>query len=363
MFLSDISIADYLSRDTLGIDPPPDADQYGSVAIDLRLGNQFLQLPSNDTVDEIDLANPYPLPLSRAPSRLETVLVGETLSVAPAAAWSATTLEFIRMPHNLVGFLFPQSGLERVGLSVSAGMIHPTFQGRLSLTFRNNNTVPITVHPGLRVVRLCLAILDNASARTYALGPDQLSKEINDWKTSLEEFEQKSSVTVPSSPSLAKQLLAVLSAERIGKGRALEELMADMFTRVDGLEILKRNARLKAEELDLVVKNNLTTGFWRIAGSPLIVECKNWSAKVGAREISVLVDKLQSLSPDARVGILVAVNGITGDSYRDAMLKVREARQRGQYILVLERKDLEEIATGAQLSKVIERKYDETLLI
>ena len=98
--------------------------------------------------------------------------------------------------------------------------------------------------------------------------------------------------------------------------------MADLFTSLDGLHILRRNARLRAEELDLVIKNDLTTGFWRIAGSPLIVECKNWSGKVGAREISVLVDKLQALSPDAKTGILVALNAVTGDSYSDAMLKI-----------------------------------------
>jgi Restriction endonuclease len=100
-----------------------------------------------------------------------------------------------------------------------------------------------------------------------------------------------------------------------------------------------------------------------VAGSPIIVECKNWTEKVGAREIGVLLDKLHSVSPDAKAGILVAPNGITGDSYSDAVLKIREARQRGRYILVLDLKDLEDIAKGMSLSDVVQKKFDVTILI
>jgi hypothetical protein len=49
------------------------------------------------------------------------------------------------------------------------------------------------------------------------------------------------------------------------------------------------------------------------------------------------------MSPDAKTGILVSPKGITGDSTRDAALKIREARQRGRYILVFDRDDLREI--------------------
>jgi Holliday junction resolvase-like predicted endonuclease len=77
------------------------------------------------------------------------------------------------------------------------------------------------------------------------------------------------------------------------KGPLLEALMEELFAGVEGLSVVKRNARLRAEEIDLIVKNNLGNGFWQIAGSPILVECKNRSGKTGAREISVLVDKLR----------------------------------------------------------------------
>jgi Holliday junction resolvase-like predicted endonuclease len=186
---------------------------------------------------------------------------------------------------------------------------------------------------------------------------------IESLKATLEEVAPQRSSDAITNQSLAKRLSEVLAAKGPKKGKALEELMASLFASLKGLQILKRNACLQAEELDLIIKNDLTTGFWRIAGSPLIVECKNWSGKVGAREISVLVEKLQALSPDAKAGIMVALNGVSGDSYSDAMLKIREARQRGRYVLVLEYKDLEEVASGISLAQVIERKYDAIVLI
>ena len=103
-----------------------------------------------------------------------------------------------------------------------------------------------------------------------------------------------------------------------------------------GLRVIKRNARLRAEELDLLIRNDLATGFWRLAGSPLVVECKNWADKVGAREVTVLIDKLRTVGPESRTGVLVALNGVTGDFRRDAVLKIREARQAGRFVIVLE---------------------------
>ena len=143
------------------------------------------------------------------------------------------------------------------------------------------------------------------------------------------------------------------------KGKALESLAAEIFKSIKGLKILKVNARLHAEELDLLLKNDITVGFWRFAGSPIVVECKNWSQKVGAREVSVLFDKLVSLGPKVCTGILIAPHGVTGDSHSDAVLKVREKRQQGRDIIILDKTDLEEIAQGVHPVEVIDKKWEQ----
>jgi Restriction endonuclease len=182
-------------------------------------------------------------------------------------------------------------------------------------------------------------------------------------KKALERDAPARSTKATSMATLSERIAAAEAKKDAKKGGMLEKVVEDIFSSLEGLRVVKRNARLRAEELDLIIQNDLHTGFWRVAGSPLIVECKNVRKRVGAAEISLLLDKLASVGPDAKTGIMVAMNGITGNPSRDAVLKIREARREGRYILVLDRSDLQEIAKGASLGTIIERKYNETILI
>ncbi len=72
---------------------------------------------------------------------------------------------------------------------------------------------------------------------------------------------------------------------------------------------------------------------------------------------------MKALSPDVRTSIMVSVNGISGNSFRDAQLRRREYRQSGRYILVLNGEDLKRIETGESVIKILQDKYDELYLI
>jgi len=143
------------------------------------------------------------------------------------------------------------------------------------------------------------------------------------------------------------------------KGRLLEDVALAIIESIPGLKVVQRNARLKSEELDILVQNNLDIGFWRLAGSPIIVECKNLREKVSAREIGILADKLHSIGPDAKTALLITPSGIS----RDAASKAREKRQGGCYMIVLDRQALEDILAGVDAAAVIEKKYFELLLL
>lgn len=360
MFLNDEEIRNRLAKGDLRIDPQPEADQLGSFTVDLRLGAQFAQFSAVGREAVVDITLRSTTQGSFQKQDLITVPIGDNLVLAPGGTLLAVTMEYVHLPLDLAGFLFPRAAWERVGLSVALNTIDSGFRGKLTLSLHNNNTAPIALYPGLSIVRLCLAQL-NAAARQRV--PSTIFKGWEPLPSDAERPPSHSDRPAVPVPALTKKLSEVLGAKGAGRGKALEEFMAELFSGLKGLRILKRNARLSAEELDLVVKNDIDTGFWRIAGSPIIVECKNWSDRVGAREISVLVDKLRSVSPDCRTGVLVAVNGITGDAHADAYLKVREARRDGRYVIVLERSDLEDVANGTSLGAVIERKYETILLI
>jgi len=235
--------------------------------------------------------------------------------------------------------------------------------------------IPIVLYPGLRIVHLCLAgvaqLADGTREVKYSptvgLGLSHGLLSIDpDFLKIRELIERRSQDIEPiceRRPGLHELLYALIKAQPAVKGEALEQFALRLFNNIKGLHIIKKNARLRAEELDLLISNDITEGFWRFAGSPIVVECKNWARSVGAREIGIVSDKLASISPDAKTGIILAPNGVSGTPERDALLKIREKRQHGQYIIVLDRAALEEIATSGRASPVIERKYNELLLI
>lgn len=145
------------------------------------------------------------------------------------------------------------------------------------------------------------------------------------------------------------------------KKKSLEDLAEIIVKQIDGLEVLDRNLRSSAEEIDLLVGNESKEIFWVRLGSPILLECKNWAVPVGSKEIRDFAGKMESTS--VTTGILVTPSGVTGDEFRDARLKIRENRQKGRHIVVIENEDLLEIANGIHPSDKIREKYYEIFKI
>lgn len=142
------------------------------------------------------------------------------------------------------------------------------------------------------------------------------------------------------------------------RGTLLEELVERLIGSVPGVQFSERRARnyFNSEEIDLCFLNRrVETG---LKGQPetLLVECKNWSRPVGSMEVCWFLTKLMRRSLD--FGILVAMNGITGDAE-----DLSEAHEIGAYFLqqgvrlvVLTRTDLEQFTTGRALVKLLQQK-------
>ncbi|MBK5191382.1 MAG: restriction endonuclease [Methanosarcinales archaeon] len=104
-------------------------------------------------------------------------------------------------------------------------------------------------------------------------------------------------------------LLADLSKEEDPqrKGHLLEDICCQIFTLSSGLTIESTRLNNKDEELDIVLRNNITRSFLR---SPIIlVECKNWSRPVSASVLRDFESKVRNHSNLCRIGIFVALNG------------------------------------------------------
>jgi len=82
---------------------------------------------------------------------------GSNYILHPRSFVLGVTLEWIRLPHDLAGYVIGKSSLGRRGLIIATATgVHPGFTGCLTLELTNVGEIPIRIQPGLRVCQLFL---------------------------------------------------------------------------------------------------------------------------------------------------------------------------------------------------------------
>jgi hypothetical protein len=131
------------------------------------------------------------------------------------------------------------------------------------------------------------------------------------------------------------------SLSTTARGMALQNLFQYMLDGVPGL-VTKANTidPFQSEEIDIAVANTDPSNGLAPYPHVFLVECKNWDIPVDSPNVAAFIDKLENRYVD--LGILVAANGITGnsDSLKSAQHKVALAQQRGRRVVVLDLRDL-----------------------
>lgn len=122
----------------------------------------------------------------------------------------------------------------------------------------------------------------------------------------------RSSLRHEGADDALKVLRGQLESERDShrKGRLLEDLLELSLAQVPGFVVTSRQ-RTADEEFDLVVRNESPDPFWSKEGSYLLVECKNWSSKVGPDELDRFTSKLARRYDRTRLGFFVSIGGFT----------------------------------------------------
>jgi hypothetical protein len=95
------------------------------------------------------------------------------------------------------------------------------------------------------------------------------------------------------------------------KGNSFEQLAAYLLSGLEGVEVRDTNVNLAAEEIDILLWNAGIEEVLRPWDGVILVECKNWSAPVGAQVLGAFLNKLHQ--KHLKTGIFVAANGVTGD--------------------------------------------------
>jgi len=150
----------------------------------------------------------------------------------------------------------------------------------------------------------------------------------------------------------------------VEKGRALEDLICYIFEQVPGINIGKRNAlnTFKSEEIDVAFWNRREADGFYFLPQIILVECKNWSKPVGSEEVNWFDSKLKRRGQT--FGILIAVNGITGNSQKieSAHEIIRVALSEGRQLIVITQSEIKDLRSTEDLIKIIQEKLCELVV-
>jgi dCTP deaminase len=137
--------------------------QLGPASIDLRLGPELLLFDSH-MVRVIDLSD-------KQPPRMRRVQVDERegFVLQPNELVLGTTVEAVKIPHNIIGRVGGRSSLGRLGLTIQtdAGIIDPGFEGQINLQIHNLGRQPLLLRPYLRICQLYFTKLEKEVETPY----------------------------------------------------------------------------------------------------------------------------------------------------------------------------------------------------
>ncbi len=165
MILSDRQIVEMLKTGKIVIEPLKDStEQIGPSSVDLRLGPEFIVFRREK--------KPYIDPWRDDPVEFtERVKVAEDepFIIHPGEFVLASTVEYIKIPADIVARVDGRSSLGRLGIIIhaTAGFIDPGFEGNITLEITNINVMPIALYSGMRICQISFEDLSSPAERPY----------------------------------------------------------------------------------------------------------------------------------------------------------------------------------------------------
>jgi dCTP deaminase len=166
--ISRLNLAEKADNGMLSIVPQPNLEEIaatGAASVDLRLGRWFRTLrPTRTAHLNMKPASAVADPKDKLIHTKEHfVRFGEPFILHPSNFVLGITLEWMRLPSDLAGYVTGKSSLGRRGLIIeTAAGIQPGFSGCLALELSNVGEVPIALLPGMLICQIFL----------HEVGPD-----------------------------------------------------------------------------------------------------------------------------------------------------------------------------------------------
>ncbi|MBA3832441.1 MAG: restriction endonuclease [Chthoniobacterales bacterium] len=145
------------------------------------------------------------------------------------------------------------------------------------------------------------------------------------------------------------------------KGKIFEDLVCYVAKSVPGISIRKRNKLnpYHSEEIDVGLWNERVPAGFHFLPNTILIEAKNWSSPVGAKEVTSFIAKLEARGLE--FGFLVALNGVTGEGaeIRAAKDIIRFALAKKVRLIVLKKTDIEKFKSGKDFVELVKERLCE----
>ena len=164
MLLSDRDILANVEKGEIGLDPW-DPRMVQPASVDVRL-DRYFRLFNNHMYPVID-------PQCDQPGITTMVDAGlEPFVLHPGEFVLGSTYEKVTLGAGIAARLEGKSSLGRLGLLThsTAGFIDPGFSGHVTLELSNTATMPIWLHPGMKIGQLCFFQLSSPAQAPYGQG-------------------------------------------------------------------------------------------------------------------------------------------------------------------------------------------------
>jgi dCTP deaminase len=175
-FLGKGELIKRLRDQSLVVSPILSERQIGAASIDLRMGNVVLMVRSRGS-SHVDPAESKKSRQSSERDELYRQQKHERYEIPfdtkfllhPGSLALVPTLEWIKLPKDIIGNVTARSTWAREGLSIAtAVLIEPGYEGIATLELANLGDIPIALYPGLRIAQIAFAIVDGDTQRSTA---------------------------------------------------------------------------------------------------------------------------------------------------------------------------------------------------
>ena len=157
MILSDFDLWNYIRSGRLRIKPFRD-DVVRENGLDLRIGEEIARMKNSDKLFDI-----------HAHENIEEYYVierGREFVINPREHVLLHTIEYIKLPLDLMGFVNLRSSYARIGLTIPPTIIDANFEGQLTIELVGGD-FPVKLYAGDRFIHVVFAKLSSPVEKPY----------------------------------------------------------------------------------------------------------------------------------------------------------------------------------------------------